>query len=93
MNFFCNNQTCAISISKASFPISMNCPVCQNPLQEEVIESTISLDEQLLISQLPYVIAYPFKRMLEEPDGRNKLELLAYTFLNGLKIPRIGDCI
>jgi tetratricopeptide (TPR) repeat protein len=54
-------------------------------LQEEVIESTISLDEQLLISQLPYVIAYPFKRMLEEPDGRNKLELLAYTFLNGLK--------
>jgi tetratricopeptide (TPR) repeat protein len=85
MNFFCSNQTCAISISKASFPISMNCPVCQNPLQEEVIESTISLDEQLLISQLPYVIAYPFKRMLEEPDGRNKLELLAYTFLNGLK--------
>jgi tetratricopeptide (TPR) repeat protein len=85
MNFLCSNQTCAISISKASFPISMNCPVCQNPLQEEVIESTISLDEQLLISQLPYVIAYPFKRMLEEPDGRNKLELLAYTFLNGLK--------
>jgi len=85
MNFFCNNQTCAISISKASFPISMNCPVCQNPLQEEVIESTISLDEQLLISQLPYVIAYPFNRMVEEPDGRNKLELLAYTFLNGLK--------
>jgi len=83
--FLCINQNCAISISKASFPMAMNCPVCQNPLYEEIIKSAISKDEQQLISKLPYVIAFPYKRMLEETDGRNKLELLAYTFLNGLK--------
>ncbi|MHA8067580.1 tetratricopeptide repeat protein [Aquirufa sp. ROCK2-A2] len=85
MKYICSNQSCPISISKASFPVAMNCPVCQNPLYEEIIKSAISEDEQLLISKLPYVIAYPYKRMLEETDGRNKLELLAYTFLNGLK--------
>ena len=41
--------------------------------------------EQTIISTYPYVIAYPFKRMLEEPDGKDKLDLLVYTFLNGLK--------
>ena len=41
--------------------------------------------ENDVISNYPYVITYPFKRMLDEEDGRNKLELLAYSFLNLMK--------
>lgn len=41
--------------------------------------------ENEVISNYPYVIAYPFKRMLDEEHGRNKLELLAYSFLNLMK--------
>jgi hypothetical protein len=69
MNYICSNQTCAIAISKASFPLAMNCPVCQNPLEKETIESTVSQEELLLIARLPYVVAYPYKRMLEEANG------------------------
>ena len=30
-------------------------------------------------------MALPYSRMLQEPDGRNRLELLAYTLQNALK--------
>ena len=45
----------------------------------------LSPDDVALINSLPYVIAYPFKRMLDEADGRNRLELMAYSFLNLMK--------
>jgi len=32
MSYICQNNTCAIAISKAAFPVPMNCPVCQQPL-------------------------------------------------------------
>ena len=41
--------------------------------------------EQEVNRDFPYVIAYPFKRMLDEVDGRNRLELMTYSFLNLMK--------
>lgn len=80
--FNCPNQSCAIHQKEKEFPALMDCPLCDTPLVTTV---SFSENEQAVIDRYPYVIAYPFNRMLEEPNGRNKLELLAYTFLNGLK--------
>ena len=57
--------------------------MCDTPLE---VQLTFSAEEGEILSMYPYVISYPFERMLLEEDGRNKLELLAYTFLNGLKL-------
>lgn len=61
----------------------MDCPMCDTPLEQSIEYSDF---DKLVIEEYPYVLAYPYKRMLEETEGRNKLELLAYTFLNGLKL-------
>ena len=34
--YFCETPSGAIAISKAEFPVVMNCPVCQTPLSEFV---------------------------------------------------------
>jgi tetratricopeptide (TPR) repeat protein len=81
--FKCPNVECAIHIKGKEFPAMMDCPLCDTPLENC---STLGDSEQKMINSLPYVIAYPYKRMLFETDARNKLELLAYTFLNGLKL-------
>ena len=47
--------------------------------------STISQEDQQLIASLPYVIAYPLKRTLEEKHAWSKINLLKDTFLNYLK--------
>ena len=47
--------------------------------------STISLEDQQLIASLPYVIAYPLKRTLEEKHASTKINLFKDTFLNYLK--------
>ena len=83
--YFCTTDNCAISLSKATFPVAMNCPVCQIPLQLAQSESVLSEQEQTLIDSLPYVIAYPLNRALEEKHAWTKINLLKDTFLNYLK--------
>ena len=83
--FTCKNTSCALSISKATFPIAMNCPVCQNPLIENNNSINLSPEDLVLIDSLPYVIAYPLKRTLEEKHAWTKINLLKDTFLNYLK--------
>jgi tetratricopeptide (TPR) repeat protein len=84
-DFICNTPTCAISLSKAAFPVQMMCPVCQQALSEVIEKSLLSADYELLISKLPYVIAYPLKRTLLEQHAWTKINLLKDTFLNFLK--------
>ena len=83
--YFCITDNCAISLSKATFPVAMNCPVCQTPLQLAQSEPVLSEEDQHLIDTLPYVIAYPLKRALEEKHAWTKINLLKDTFLNYLK--------
>lgn len=85
MPFICQNPTCAIAISKAAFPVLMNCPVCQQPLVELKAESLISEQDEKLIASLPYVIAYPLKQTLLEKHAWTRINLFKDTFLNYLK--------
>jgi tetratricopeptide (TPR) repeat protein len=81
--FICQTPSCAIAVSKAEFPVSMNCPVCQTPLTEAV--KSLTQKDLELIASLPYVIAYPLKRTLLEKHEWTKINLLKDTFLNYLK--------
>ena len=85
MSYVCNNLQCSAPENKMGkvYPSAMECPFCDEPLESNVVYSELEVE---ILSQYPYVIAYPFERMLMEEDGRNKLELLAYTFLNGMKL-------
>ena len=83
--YICNTPTCSIALSKAAFPMSMNCPVCQQVLSEIIEKPILSEEDELLISNLPYVIAYPLKRTLIEKHAWTKINLLKDTFLNFLK--------
>ena len=85
MNYTCTTPTCAIALSKASFPVAMNCPVCQTPLTIQEETPAISADDEKLIASLPYVIAYPLRRTLAEKHAWTKVNLLKDTFLNYLK--------
>ena len=82
MNYFCPNTDCAIHQKGKPLPMKMDCPLCDT---EVVAKTAYSEEEERIINSYPYVIAFPFERMLLEEEGRNKLELLAYTFLNGMK--------
>ena len=64
MTLIFENTTCAIAISKAAFPVPMNCPVCQQPLVKINEDALISEEDEQLIASLPYVIAYPLKQTL-----------------------------
>lgn len=46
MNYSCQTPNCAIALSKATFPVAMNCPVCQQSLVEEKKESEISIESE-----------------------------------------------
>ena len=67
----------------------MSCPVCQAPLVDvqATDEPTASRSdfEQRVLDRYPYVIALPYRNMLDEQDGRGRLDLLAYTLQNALK--------
>lgn len=86
--YICHNNTCAIAISKATFPSGMNCPVCKEPLKE-VLENnqTVQLSdhEQMIVDNYPYVVAYPFSKMLLETHPLAKINLLKDTLQNTLK--------
>ena len=85
MSFVCKTSNCAISISGASFPAIMNCPVCQILLTEKNDNITLTEIEELIIQRLPYTIAYPLKRAILEKYAWSKINLLKDTFLNYLK--------
>jgi len=83
--YICKNTSCALAISKAAFPVVMNCPVCQQALIEVIERTELSEEDELLVSNLPYVIAYPLKRTLLEKHAWTKINLLKDTFLNYIK--------
>jgi len=72
-----------MSTTKAVFPLeTKNCPICSM----ELLNSSLLSEEEIeLINELPYVIANPLKRTLEEQDAWKKINLLKDTFLNYLK--------
>lgn len=78
----CSNPNCTIHQRGKIFPAAMDCPLCDTPLVREL---TLTAFQQEVVNTYPYVIAYPYKRMLDEPTGRQQLELLAFTFVNALK--------
>ena len=83
--FICQTPSCALALSKAPFPIAMNCPHCQTPLEEKSDTINLSPDDVALINSLPYVIAYPLKETLLQTDYEKRLHRLGYTFSNFLK--------
>ena len=89
MAFQCQTPDCALHLSGAAFPAPMPCPVCQAPLVEvsvaEEPPASRSDFEQRVLDRYPYVIALPYRNMLDEQDGRGRLDLLAYTLQNALK--------
>jgi tetratricopeptide (TPR) repeat protein len=60
----------------------MECPYCDVPL---IMQSAITEEEYALLGGLPYIIAYPLKRTLDEGHYPTKINLLKDTFLNYLK--------
>ena len=86
--YYCQNPSCVICISKASFIQPMYCPVCQNPLEEINDSITISAEDTELINSLPYVIAYPLKQTLLEKHPWTKINLSLTKIL--IQINRIG---
>jgi tetratricopeptide (TPR) repeat protein len=85
MLYHCKTDACAISLSKATFPVAMDCPVCKKPLLVQEEEFLLSDEYNDLIKSLPYVIAYPLKQTLIEKHPWTKINLLKDTFLNYLK--------
>ena len=89
LSYHCQTTDCAIHLSSATFPGPMPCPVCQAPLTKiKAVEepSPNRTDfEQRVLDCYPYVIALPYRNMLDEQDGRSRLDLLAYTLQNSLK--------
>jgi tetratricopeptide (TPR) repeat protein len=85
MIYKCTTPRCLLAESNAPFAAAINCPVCQQALVAETTEVKVSEKEMELITALPYVIAYPLKRALEEKHPWTKVNLLKDTFLNYLK--------
>lgn len=89
MAFQCQTPDCALHLSGAAFPAPMPCPVCQAPLVEVPVAEELPVSrsdfEQRVLDRYPYVIALPYRNMLDEQDGRGRLDLLAYTLQNALK--------
>ena len=72
MSYICRNPQCTAPENKMSkvYPSAMECPFCDEPLESNVVYSELELE---ILNQYPYVLAYPFERMLMEEDGKNKL--------------------
>jgi tetratricopeptide (TPR) repeat protein len=80
--FKCKTPTCAISKADFRADMAMPCPVCQTMLTAESILNEEHLE---LLQNLPYVIAYPLQKTLEEKHAWTKINLFKDTFLNYLK--------
>ncbi len=82
--FICKTTDCKMALSGAQFPMEMECPVCGVNL---VPANEIKYDdeENKIITKYPYLIAYPFKEMLEEKHPNVKISLLKDVSQNILK--------
>lgn len=84
MSFKCTNIECSAPENKKGreYPSAMECPFCDVPLVEF---SSFNEADLQLINTLPFVIAYPLKRTLEEKHPWTRINLFKDTFLNYLK--------
>ena len=82
--YACLNPSCSAPDSKKgkAYPAFMECPYCDVPL---IVQSAITEEESALLGGLPYIIAYPLKRTLDEGHYPTKINLFKDTFLNYLK--------
>ena len=82
--YACLNPSCSAPDNKKgrAYPAFMECPHCDSPL---TMQSAITEEESLLLAALPYIIAYPLKRTLDEGHYPTKINLFKDTFLNYLK--------
>ena len=73
----------------------MNCPVCQKELTEAIEKPHLSEEEEHLISNLPYVIAFPLKRALTEkhpfPKMKECAEIDLLQPLKGLSAEAVDE--
>mgnify|MGYP003967441837 CR=1 FL=1 len=84
MGYICLNEDCFAPENKKGkeYPVAMECPFCDVPLTQQF---NFTEQEQNLIDSLPYVIAYPLQKTLEQTHYWTKLNLFKDTFLNYLK--------
>jgi tetratricopeptide (TPR) repeat protein len=84
MGYICLNKDCFAPENKKGkeYPVAMECPFCDVPLTQQF---NFTEQEQNLLDSLPYVIAYPLQKTLEQTHYWTKLNLFKDTFLNYLK--------
>jgi len=84
MGYICLNEDCFAPENKKGkeYPVAMECPFCDVPLSQQF---NFTEQEQNLLDSLPYVIAYPLQKTLEQSHYWTKLNLFKDTFLNYLK--------
>ena len=84
MGYICLNEDCFAPDNKKGkdYPVAMECPFCDIPLTQQF---NFTEQEQNLIDTLPYVIAHPLKKTIEQTHYWTKLNLFKDTFLNYLK--------
>ena len=82
--YACLNPSCSAPDNKKgkSYPAFMECPYCDVPL---IVQSAITEEESALLGGLPYIMAYPLKRTLDEGHYPTKINLFKDAFLNYLK--------
>jgi hypothetical protein len=83
-NYRCNNPVCIIYKKEIGLPIAQSCPSCGDMLSINESELTDDQDE-IIINEYPYLIAFPYYRAILEQDPYKKIHLLKETFLNYLK--------
>jgi len=54
VSYICQNKTCSIAIFKTTYPIPMNCPLCQQPLVELKEVPLLFEEYEQFIASLPY---------------------------------------
>lgn len=82
MSYFCETPGCLFHAKKWPYPVAGNCPECGQPF---VLKVEFDAFETDVINNYPYVIAFPFKRMLEETHYFTKFSILKDVFVNTLK--------
>ncbi len=83
-NYHCQTSNCIFERNHIGLSVQQDCPSCQSPLQLNTNELMDKQDE-LIINEYPYVLAFPFQRALLEQEPYKKIHLLKETFLNYLK--------
>ena len=71
MGYICLNEDCFAPDNKKGkdYPVAMECPFCDIPLTQQF---NFTEQEQNLIDTLPYVIAHPLKKTIEQTNELKK---------------------